>query len=290
MKMRRIIYLLMILAVGIPVFLGYSRPPSRLVSAERMYEVMAKTEFKPGEVAMVWLDFGPGTLAENQPQAEVILEHLFRRRVPVVLLSQYQQAEVALQRVPREVAKRLERELPDQRWSYGEAWINAGFRPGGAIFIQALVNASDISKFLGRDVTGMPITQYPNFAAIGGVERVKLVGEVTGLTGVFDTIIQFFQKGGYRPTVVHGCTSITIPEAYIFLDSGQLKGLLEGIAGAAWYSEILKQHYPKSDNTKLLVVNTALSAAHLVIILLIVIGNLVPLYQLLRQRLWGSHG
>lgn len=139
-------------------------------------------------------------------------------------------------------------------------------------------------------MTGMPITQYPNFAAIGAVERVKLVGEVTGLTGVFDTIIQFFQKGGYRPTVVHGCTSITIPEAYIFLDSGQLKGLLEGIAGAAWYSEVLKQHYPKSDNTKLLVVNTALSAAHLVIILLIVIGNLVPLYQLLRQRLWGSHG
>ena len=57
MKMRRIIYLLMILAVGIPVFLGYSRTPSRLVSAARMYEVMAKTEFKPGEGAMVGLDF-----------------------------------------------------------------------------------------------------------------------------------------------------------------------------------------------------------------------------------------
>ena len=101
---------------------------------------------------------------------------------------------------------------------------------------------------------------------------------------MFDTIIQFFQKGGYRPTLVHGCTSITIPEAYIFLDSGQLKGLLEGIAGAAWYSEILKRHFPASDNTKLLVVNTALSSAHVVLIGLIVLGNLVALREWLRRR------
>jgi hypothetical protein len=150
--------------------------------------------------------------------------------------------------------------------------------------MQSLVNASDLSKFLGRDVNGMPLSNYPNFASIGGVERVKVVGEVTGLVGVFDTIIQFFQKKGYRPTIVHGCTSITIPEAYIFLDSGQLHGLLEGIAGAAWYSEVLKKFYPQSDNQRLLVTNTALSAAHLVIIGLIIIGNVMPFFARWRSR------
>ncbi len=282
--MRRLIYLAMILAVAVPLLLGASRSPSRLVSAERMYDVVDTLDAKPGEVALVWLDFGPGTLAENEPQAQVLLEHLFRRRIPVVLLSQYQQAEAALQRIPKEVAERLEAELPGERWSYGDAWVNGGFRPGQSIFIQALVNAPDVSKFLGRDVNGMPITHYPRFAAIGGVEHVKLVGEVTGLVGVFDNIIQFFQKGGYRPTVVHGCTSITIPEAYIFLDSGQLKGLLEGIAGAAWYSEVLKRHYPKSDNSRLLAVNTALSSAHVVLIGLIILGNVVALWQRARRR------
>jgi len=281
---RRLIYLAMILAVGIPVILGYSQPPSRLVSAERMYDVVEGVTLKPGEVAFVWLDFGPGTLAENEPQAHVLLEHLFRRRIPVVLISQYQQAEGALQRIPQDVAKQLEAEMPGQRWTYGEAWVNAGYRPGGSIFIQALVNAPDVSKFLGRDVGGMPIAHYPNFGSIGGVEHVQLVGHITGLTGVFDTIIQFFQKGDYRPTIVHGCTSITIPEAYIFLDSGQLKGLLEGIAGAAWYSEVLKSHFPLSENRKLLVVNTALSSAHVALIGLIILGNLVALVQYLRRR------
>jgi hypothetical protein len=121
------------------------------------------------------------------------------------------------------------------------------------------------------------------FASIGGIEHVKLVAEVTGLVGVFDTIIQFFQKSGYRPTIVHGCTSITIPEAYIFLDSNQLHGLLEGVAGAAWYSEVLKQRNPKSQNEALLVRNTALIIAHVVLILLIVAGNIVGFVRARRQ-------
>lgn len=283
---RRLIYLLMILAVGLPIVCGISQKPSRLVSAERMYDVVEQVKVQPGEVAMIWLDFGPNTIAENEPQTQVLVEHLFRRRIPVVLLSQYQQAERFLTKIPNEVAKRLEAEMPGQQWRYGEAWVNAGFRPGGAIFIQSMVNAADVSKFLGRDVNGMPINYYPTFSAIGGVERVKIVGEITGLIGVFDNIIQFFQKNGYRPTIVHGCTSITIPEAYIFLDSGQLKGLLEGIAGAAWYSVVLKEQFPRSENKELLVTNTALSAAHIVLILLIVLGNLVPLFA--RRR--ANHG
>jgi len=279
MKGRRLIYFVMILAVGLPIVLGISQKPSRLVSAERMYDVVEKVQVQPGEVAMVWFDFGPNTVAENEPQAMVLIEHLFRRRIPVILLSQYQQAERFLTSIPNEVARRLELEMPGQQWRYGEAWVNAGFKPGGAIFIQSLVNATDLAKFLGRDSNGMPLSHYPTYAHVGGVEHVKLVGEITGLVGVFDTIIQFFQKNEYRPTIVHGCTSITIPEAYIFLDSGQLKGLLEGIAGAAWYSEVLKKFHPDSENRELLVTNTALSSAHIVLIALIVLGNIVPLVQ-----------
>jgi hypothetical protein len=152
--------------------------------------------------------------------------------------------------------------------------------------MQALASSADISKFLGRDVSGMPITHYPRFSSIGDLQGIRLVGHVTGLVGVFDTIVQFLQKGEYRPTLVHGCTSITIPEAYIFLDSGQLKGLLEGIAGAAWYSQVLKSHHPESENSELLVTNTALSTAHLVLIALIIVGNIVSLSQWYRR----AHG
>lgn len=280
---RRLIYLVMIIAVSIPVIFEFSWPPSRLVSAERMYEVVEQVQVGEGEVALLWMDFGPGTIAENKPQAEVVLEHLFRRRIPVVVLSQYQLAEAVLNSIPREVSARLEKEMPGQLWRYGEAWINAGYQPGGAQMMQNLAAAKDLSKYFGRDVNGMPFTHYPNFASIGGIERVKLVAEITGLVGVFDTIIQFFQKSGYRPTIVHGCTSITIPEAYIFLDSKQLHGLLEGVAGAAWYSEVLKKRNPRSHNEDLLVRNTALIIAHVVLILLIIAGNIVSFVRARRE-------
>ena len=214
----------------------------------------------------------------------MIMEHLFRRRVPTIVISQYQQAEAFMTKIPREVADRLEREFPGQRWKYGEDWINAGFKPGQAIFMQSLVKADDVTQLLAKDVNGSSLTQFPKFSKIGGIEHVRLVGEVTGLTGVFDNIIQFFQKDGYHPVIVHGCTSITIPEAYIFLDSGQLTGLLEGIAGAAWYSKLLKEANPKRANDTALVRNTALSVAHVVLIFLIVLGNVMPLLRRFRGQ------
>lgn len=281
---RRLIYLLMIVAVAVPLIGKFSRPPSRMVLAEQLFDLVQQLQVQSGEVALLWLDFGPGTIAENEPQSEVLLEHLFRRRIPVVLVSQYQLAEGVLASLPQRVAKRLELEHPDQQWRYGEAWVNAGFRPGGSAMMQNFAKAQDLSAYLGRDVYGVPLSQYPVFRSIGPLERVKLVAEVTGLVGTLDTVIQFLQKDGYRPTLVHGCTSITIPEAYIFVDSQQLKGLLEGVAGAAWYSQIMRAHYPGSDGSDLLVRNTALGAAQVVLMILIVAGNIVGFVRTWRGR------
>ena len=281
---HRYVYLLMIAVVAIPIVFGFSTKPARMISAERMYSVVENVSIVEGDIALVWLDFGPNTIAENGAQAEVLLEHLFRRRIPVLLLSQYPLSEGLLKTIPRKVADKLNIEMPEQEWKYGESWINGGYKPGSGNYIQSLVASTDISTFLGRDVLGMPIVHYPAFAKITGVEKIKLVGEITGLTGVFDTIIQFFQKKGYRPTFVHGCTSITIPEAYIFLDSKQLHGLLEGIAGAAWYGELLQRSFPQSSHKNLLLTNTALGAAQIAIILLIVAGNVVSLYSWSKRR------
>jgi len=248
-------------------------------AAEKMYEQLAKIEVKPGAVAMVWLDFGPNTIAENQAQADVIIEHLLRRRIPTVLISQYQQSEAFLRRLPATIAERLEKEDSNQKWRYGEDWINAGYKPGSALFMQSLAKSNDITTLLGKDVNATPLSAFPKFAKIRSLTDISIVAEVTGLMGVFDNIIQFFQREGYRPVVVHGCTSITVPEAYIFLDSGQLNGLLEGLAGAAWYSKLLKDQYPSRANDSSLVRNSALSIAQLGIIFLIVAGNLAMFFN-----------
>src|SRR5688572_20022186 len=121
---RRIIYLLMIISVALPIILGKAMTPTPNTSAGRTYKLIESLELKDRQIAMMWLDFGPNSKAENQPQAEVMLEHLFRKRIKVILLSQYQQAEAFLTTLPKKVADRLNKLYPGQRWEYGSDWIN----------------------------------------------------------------------------------------------------------------------------------------------------------------------
>lgn len=271
---RRFVYLLVFLSLAVPLYHGYRVTPARLESAEKLYAAVEAIERKPGNVAVVAMDFGPNLIAENGAQTEVVLEHLFRRRIPVVLFSLYNQAEPFLTSIPEDIAARLAAEIPGERWTYGVDWVNIGYQPGGYIFVQSLPKAESFMTALGKDVRGNTVANLPIARGVGGFESVALLGQFTGLLGMFDLYIQFFQKKEYRPVFTHGCTSITIPEAFIYLDSGQLTGLLEGIAGAAWYSELLQRAHPQRKIDSSGAINTGLGVAHLIIILFIVLGNL----------------
>lgn len=267
----RWIYLLVILSVLIPIVAEYTIKPARLQSAEVMYELVEKTQ---GGLALVFLDYGPSTKAENEPQSEVLIEHLMRKRVPMAIFTQTPLGESFVRQVPQRVANRLQEEYPGQFWRYGEAWVDLGYRPGGALFVQALAKSDDIVQFLGKDADGTQVSQLPAFAGVQDLSDVNLVAEFTGLVGMFDRYVQFMQRKGYVPPLIHGCTSITIPESYIYLDSGQLKGLLEGLSGAAWYSHLLSTNNRERKPDQALVSNTALGVSQLVILVLIMLGNI----------------
>ncbi|MCB0330318.1 MAG: hypothetical protein KDD70_11650 [Bdellovibrionales bacterium] len=281
---RQIVYLLVIIIVSIPIMLRESMTPADMKSGQTLFDIVDGIEATPGKIAILAFDFGPNTKAENEPQAEVVLEHLLRKRVPVALFTLYAPAEGFLKSIPERVVERLERENPDERYEYGEDWVNLGYQPGMSLFVQSLAKSKDLRAELKRDVFGSPLKDLPIFKDIETIRQVSFLGEFTGLVGVFDIYVQFFQQEGFIPVFGHGCTSITIPEAYIYLDSGQLHGLLEGIAGAAWYSKLLKDEYPNRPNDDALVTNTALGIAHLVIIFLIIVGNGRELFRWLKSR------
>lgn len=272
---RRFIYLLMIVGVSYPLITGTILPPPSMKAAKHMYELVTNLETKEGEFVFVAIDFGPNSRAENEPQTEVILEHLFRRHVPLVVFSQYALAEPLLKSIPERVLARLRKELPTENWVYGKDWVNIGYRPGQSLFLQGLAKSDSITEYLRQDADGARLKDFPFFAKITSIANVKLLVEVTGLVGVFGSYVQFFQREGFVPTIVHGCTSVTIPEAYIYLDSGQLKGLLEGAAGAASYSKLLTDSYPARPIDSALRISTALGVGHLLIIGLVILGNVV---------------
>ena len=78
--------------------------------------------------------------------------------------------------------------------------------------------------------------------------------------------------------MLHGCTSITIPEAYLYYNSKQILGFFEGVAGAAWYDQLMNKIYPKREE-QATATNTGLAVAQLVILLFIVLGNITYLIE-----------
>lgn len=275
---RRIIYALVFLALSIPLINKWSVKPARLKAADKFYQVVDTLQAAPNDIAFVALDFGPGMAAETGTQAEVIIEHLMRKRIPIALFSIYVLAEPFLESIPQKVAQRLMKEYPGQTWEYGKDWVNLGFRTGGYLIIQSIPKSENLVELFKRDIRGNNLADLPAFRGVKTLENIKILAEFSGLVGVFDTYVQFFQKKDYRPIFGHGCTSITIPEAYIYLDSGQLNGLLEGIAGAAWYSVLLNEHFPARIPDSSGILNTGLGVAHLVIIFLIIFGNVTSLF------------
>jgi hypothetical protein len=281
---RWIIYLIIFLSVFIPLVGGLRLPPAPLTAATESFSIINELEHKSGKIAFLAMDYGPSNYAENGPQAEVVLEHLMRRRIPVMLMTQIPQGEGFLESVPRTVAERLKKENPNEEWTYGVDWINIGFRTGPALFIQALGKSDDIARYIKKDARGNDLVSLPMMNGVKTIKDVDLLVQLTGYVGTFDLYVQFFQRSGYTPTFIHGCTSITIPEAYIYRDSGQLKGILEGVSGAAWYSELMQRNYPNRKEDSSRAVNTALGISQLAIVCMIAVGNLPILIRTLFRR------
>ena len=270
---RRVIYLFILLSLSIPLIRKVSLPPAPMETAQAVFTVVDALEPKPGEIALISADWGPGTQAENKPQTAVIIEHLMRKRIPFAIMSIYQLAEPFLEETPRDVVARLEKENPGQHWEYGKDWVNLGFQPNGMLSIRSMAQTENLQDLLKTDFLGTPLADIPAMNGVKTIRNIPMVFQFTGLTGVFSTWIQFFQATDFRPVFIHGCTSITIPDAYIYYSSGQIKGFFEGIAGAAWYEKLLTDRDPQRESGTAIRINTSLAFAHLVIIGLIVLGN-----------------
>lgn len=281
---RRIIFLIVFLALSIPLLLKYTVPPAQMNDAELFFKMVDDYQVQAGDYAFVALDFGPNSQAENFPQAQVVIEHLMRKRLPVILFSIYYQAEPFLKMIPERVAAELKDENPTEKWEYGRDWVNLGYRPGASLLIQAIPRSRNLAELFERDVRGNLLRDLPAFSGLRKLEQIKILAQFTSLVGAFDAYLQFFKKEDYVPLFGHGCTSITIPDAFIYLDSGQIKGLLGGVAGAAWYSHLLSQRYPDRKQDQSLVINTGLGVAQLLIIFLIILGNVVAIINRKKRK------
>lgn len=275
---RRILYLLIALVIILPLELRPKQHPKAIFKeVTNTYKTIDSVpKDKVVLLSNVW---GPGTLAENGPQMEVLVRHMFQRGIKFVIISWDQEGAVWTYNIPNQLQKEYHK-------SYGKDWVHVGYRPP-PIYIVASGMAKNFQQSLGgHDRFNKKLSDLPVTKNIKDYKQIGAVIEITPSATLGSWIAYFTQP--HKIPLIYCPTAVMAPDAYPFLDSGQIKGMLNGVIGAAQYETLIGRGDVATDAAA---TAWALSAAHIYILLLIFLGNLGYLLskRAARRNQGGTH-
>jgi hypothetical protein len=256
---RRILYLLVAAVVAVPLLARPSAHPS-VVFREVTDAYNTIDQVPDDKIVLVSIFYGAGTLAENGPQTEALMRHMFQKHIRFAVLSW----DLVGTDLSYNIGEKLQKEYGAK---YGRDWVHLGYRPG-PLFAVISGMAEDFPRVIGSDKFGTKVSQI---AALKNVKNHKQVGAVIEITpsGTVGYWIAFFTCPNRVP-LVYAPTAVMVADAYPYLDSKQINGMLNGVIGAAQYETLIGL---EDKATFAAAASWALSAALLFIIVLIIVGN-----------------
>lgn len=273
---RRVIYLILLIAVIVPLIkpLGLPIPPS--AKSEQFFKVME--DLPKGAKILFSCDYNPSGGPELQPMNEAILRHAFTNGHKVFYLGLWDQGPALASNAIDKVLK----DFPDKK--YGVDYINLGYKAGGYAVAMNMAK-TPIHETFPKDMRGEPISAYP---IMEGVQDLKSFDIVIGLTGGNNGLLNVWlpvAQAMYGMKVAGGCTSVSAPQFYQYVQTGQVAGILEGIKGAAEYEQLL--HRRKGVRNAIGKGCSSIdvqSVIHLVIMFFIVVANFFYYLELKRKE------
>lgn len=253
---RRWIYVILVVIVAIPLLRPFGLPFSVTEPTRQAFAAVDKLE--AGDVAVFDFGYDPGGAAEVHPQAEILFAHCMMQGVRVIAFSLSQQG-------PRYG------DLVWQPWEekgkvYGTDFVNLGYFAGGEAALASF--AKNIPGFMPKDVHDNSVAGMPIFEGITTAADVDLFISIS--TSTILPFIQYFQ-GPYGKPVTGGALGVQISRYQSYADAGQLQGYLGSLRGAAEYEKLLEVSGKATSSMD------AQSAAHLLIAVLIVVGNIIDM-------------
>ena len=258
---RRWIFLVLLLVTAGPLMNPIGMPVSVGKHTTATFERIALIE--EGETVLISWDFDPSSQAELLPTAEMILRQLFDQRAKVVVIALWPAAPSLAQ----DTLVRIAAHYPGVK--EGEDWVNLGFKPGGDVVVKAM--GDRFASIFPADQKGRSLSQIPVMAGIESLEDIALIIDLAAGGTVEIYVQQAVERMGTKGVeidLVAAVTGVMIADYYPFLDTGQLKGLVGGLRGAAEYELNMGHKGPATKGMD------AQSFAHVAIIFFILLGNL----------------
>lgn len=305
---RRWVFLLMGLVVIVPFFFKMGMPVNPTDEVEGMYYHVDSMD--QDDAVMIGFDYQPGTMAENQPMAVAVMRHCFARNVPVFITAFWplgnglaEQAIATLtdpddpgtfQRVryaewneydygPDSLPARVTHEELVELWERdhdlrddamgwvfeGVDYVLLGYAPLFHIVLLGMgrsISGQYPDDLYGNETENMPIVKRNKSA-----REIDMGLTISGSSAVLAWLT--YARESYGMPIGFGVTAVMATDYLVYLQSGQIVGQMGGLRGAAEYEVMLKRDGYSLEEGKAFRGMDVQSIAHLLIILLIVIGN-----------------
>jgi hypothetical protein len=277
---RRWVFVLIAVGTIVPIIKPIGFPVSTTPPVRAYFQAIEN--MKPGQVLLVSFDYGPTTEPENGPMAAAVLRHAFSKGVPVVVIALFPIGGLAM---ATEELARVTPEFPNL--VYGVDYVNLGYKEGGQATMRKM-NES-IHEAFPTDVNGTPVDQLPLMQRVQNYQQIGLISSfATGIIGEWWANLVYAQFG--KPVAV-GCTAVSAPKYYPYVDAGQMVGLMGGLKGASEYERLLLDKYPRnkaaySDPTQYTAIKgmDVQTIDHTIIILFIIVGNIAYFASRAKRR------
>ena len=252
---RRIIFLVLGVCVTIPLIVSTGseiKPTAPVIRAHASVEAL-----EAGDYMMVSIDFDATSAPELMPMLHAVLRQAFAKDVKIIMLGHIAiglpLGHMALEQVAEEYDK-----------EYGVDYVDLGYRPGYIAVMIAM--GREIEDIFASDYQGTPLREMPITENIHSYDDIDLLfGFEHG--AVIDYWVRYTQAR-FDQRMTFGTTAVMAPDAYPYLQAGQIEGLVGGLKGAAEYETLIGQ--PGLGTRGM----PAQQWAHLLVIGFIVLGNL----------------
>ena len=156
---RRIIFVVVVIAVSIPIFFPLNLPVSETKEVRGVYDVIDK--LPPGSAVMIAFDYEPAATPELDPMAIAILRHCFSRNLRVIATTLYTSGSGIAERLLTQVGKEYGKVK-------GKDYVHLGYKAGGYAVVIGL--GTDLQKTFPKDYYGESID---NLEVLKGIKSLK---------------------------------------------------------------------------------------------------------------------
>lgn len=254
---RRWIYVLMAIVIAIPILKPMGLPIKLSDETKAVYNAL--DSLKAGDVLWIGGDYGPSSAPELSPMFVAMLNQAFRKNLKVIVYCMWQDGAQLTQAIAEPIANKYGKK-------YGADWINIGYKPEGAIVLRNMTD--NIPKAAINDFNGKPLGDYALIQQVKKLDKdtVAFAFDLsTGSPGTADYLKYVREPKGIPMAV--GVTAVSGPGEMPYVRSGQYKGMLNGMRGAAEYELMNKVPGPAVKGMD------AQSLGHFLILILVILGN-----------------